>query len=63
MKVFLDATKCAGYGTCAEICPSRFQLDEFGYASVIGNGEVAEGEQEKVLEAARRCPEKAITTA
>lgn len=63
MKVFLDATKCAGYGTCAEICPSLFQLDEFGYASVIGNGDVPDAEQEKALEAVSRCPEKAITKA
>lgn len=60
MKARFDATKCSGYGTCAELCPSLFQLDEFGYASLIGDGSVPAGDEEKAQEAARRCPEKAI---
>jgi ferredoxin len=61
MKVRFDATKCSGYGTCAEIAPSFFVIDEFGYASLVGDGTVSEESWDKVREAARRCPEKAIT--
>ena len=35
MKPFVDATKCSGYGTCAEKATTLFQLDDCGYASVI----------------------------
>lgn len=61
MRVHLDSTKCEGYGTCAERCPSLFQLDEWGYASVIGDGTVKEGDEESALEAVKACPENAIT--
>lgn len=61
MRVNFDATKCSGYGACAEVCPSVFQLDEFGYASLIKpDGSIPDGDEAKAQEAARLCPEKAI---
>lgn len=59
MKVFVDATKCSGYGTCAEIAPDLLQLDEWGYASVIGDGVPADPDAAR--RAAAQCPEAAIT--
>ncbi len=60
MKAIVDATKCEGYGTCADLCPQVFVLDEWGYASVVGDGDVAAGEEEAARAAERACPEKAI---
>lgn len=60
MKATVDATKCEAYGACAEICPSVFQLDEWGYASVVGDGTVASDDEVTAKEAAAACPEKAI---
>ncbi|GAA4970976.1 ferredoxin [Streptomyces hyderabadensis] len=61
MKAAVDATKCNAYGTCADHCPSVFQLDEWGYGSVVGDGTVAEAEIGAAKVAAADCPEKAIT--
>lgn len=61
MKVHIDSTKCEGYGTCAEHCPQLIQLDEWGYASVIGDGVVTDGDRDAVAEAIKACPEGAIT--
>lgn len=63
MKANVDATKCEAYGVCVDHCPSVFQLDEWGYASVIGDGSVADGDQAAAREAAAACPENAISLA
>lgn len=60
MKATVDATKCEAYGACADICPSVFQLDEWGYASVAGDGTVPADMETSAKEAAAACPEKAI---
>lgn len=60
MKAIVDATKCEAYGVCAEKCPEVFVLDEWGYASVVGDGDVAAGEEENARAAAAACPENAI---
>jgi ferredoxin len=60
MKVVLDATRCEAYGACADHCPNLFQLDEWGFASLIGDGSVPAGEEENARSAAHACPEKAI---
>lgn len=60
MKVRFDATKCSGFGACADVYPSVFRIDEFGYAQVIGDGTVSPDDEAAAREAARRCPERAI---
>ncbi|HDR8923032.1 ferredoxin [Burkholderia aenigmatica] len=60
MKVRFDATKCSGFGACADIYPSVFRIGEFGYAELIGDGTVAPGDEARAREAARQCPELAI---
>jgi ferredoxin len=61
MKVQLDSTKCTGYGKCAEVCPSLFSIDEFGFAALSGDGTVPAGDQAAAKAAASQCPERAIT--
>lgn len=60
MKATVDATKCEAYGACADHCPSVFQLDEWGYAAVVGDGTVPAADEASAKEAAAACPEKAI---
>lgn len=61
MKVHFDATKCSGYGRCAEVCPSVFRMGEFGYAELVAGGVVPAGDEAKAQEAMQECPEKAIS--
>lgn len=61
MKARIDSTKCSGYGACADICPSVFVIDEFGFGSLVSDGTVPPGDKAKATEAATTCPENAIT--
>lgn len=61
MKAFVDSTKCNAYGSCAQLCPSVFSLDDWGYASVAGDGKFAEPDLEAVRKAVTACPENAIS--
>lgn len=61
MKAVVDSTKCQAYGTCADVCPSVFVLDEWGFAGVNGDGTVAAADEASARQAAAECPEHAIT--
>jgi ferredoxin len=60
MRVRLESAKCDGFGTCAEHCPELFELDEWGYASVKGDGKVTPELEGKVQRAVADCPVHAI---
>ncbi|MEU6642856.1 ferredoxin [Saccharomonospora sp. NPDC046836] len=61
MKVRVDGTRCQGHTLCAMIAPKVFELDDVdGHSSVAGEDVPAE-EEDKVREAARSCPEQAIS--
>lgn len=60
MRVQLDATRCDGYGRCAEVAPDLFMLDEWGYGTPVTAGEVPPGSEDVAQLAARECPMKAI---
>ncbi|MEM6106101.1 ferredoxin [Mycobacterium sp. 050272] len=61
MKIRLDRTICDGFGVCAKYAPGYFSLDDWGYASLIGDGTVAEADRDAVLRALMDCPVHAIT--
>jgi ferredoxin len=61
MRVTVDTTRCEAYGTCADLCPALFQLDEWGYASVVGDGTAKPEDEDDARHAIASCPEKAIT--
>ena len=61
MKIRLDRTVCDGFGICAKHAPEYFSLDDWGYASVIGDGAVAEQDRGAVMRALLDCPVHAIT--
>lgn len=60
MKITIDPIKCQGYGTCVDYCPELLELDEWGFAGVLDDGEVPERLEEHARAAARLCPEKAV---
>ena len=64
MKAFLDSTKCSGYGACADTCPSVFEIDEFGFGALIGDGTVPAGNDEGERQGSRggRLPPKHAIT-
>jgi ferredoxin len=61
MKIKLDRTICDGFGACAKHAPDYFSLDDWGYASLVGNGEVPDHDHDAVMRALLACPVHAIT--
>lgn len=61
MRIRLDRTVCDGFGTCAKHAPKYFTLDDWGYASMEGNGSVPAGDGDDVRRALLDCPVHAIT--
>ncbi len=60
MKVRLKQSLCDGFGTCAVHAPELFLLDEWGYASVAGDGAVPPGAEDRARRAIINCPVHAI---
>jgi len=59
-RIKLDRTRCDGFGICARHAPGYFSLDDWGYASLIGDGVVPERDRAAVLRALMDCPVHAI---
>lgn len=60
MKIRLDRTLCDGFGFCAKHAPGYFSLDDWGYASLTGDGTVTEADEHDVKRALLDCPVHAI---
>jgi ferredoxin len=60
IRIRLDRTICDGFGVCAKHAPKHFSLDDWGYASLIGDGTVEEADRDDVLRALFDCPVHAI---
>lgn len=61
MRIRLDRTICDGFGVCAARAPGHFSLDDWGYASLIGDGQVAPEDEPAVNRAILGCPVHAVT--
>lgn len=61
MRVSVDAEKCQGHNRCFALAPELFDVDEYGTAVVIGDGEVPPELADKARLAVANCPEFAIT--
>lgn len=61
MKVAVDSARCAGHAQCVVACPSVFDSDEQGYAVLVNEGVVPEGDEVAAGDAIAACPERAIT--
>ena len=60
MKVTVDPDLCQGHARCWQICPEVFGLDDEGHAAVT-TADVPTDLADKVREAVRNCPERAIS--
>jgi ferredoxin len=63
VKVAIDSGRCTGHGRCYDGAPTLFTDDERGYGVVIGDGEVAPGDEDAARAVARACPERAVLLA
>lgn len=61
MRVKVDGDKCQGHNRCFSLAPELFDVDDYGYATEIGDGEVPPELEEKARLAVANCPEYAIT--
>jgi ferredoxin len=60
VRIRLDRTMCDGFGQCAKHSPEYFSLDDWGYASLVGNGTIPEEDTDAVTRALLDCPVHAI---
>jgi ferredoxin len=60
LRIRLDRTICDGFGACAKHAPDYFSLDDWGYASLVGDGTVPEQDRDAVMRALMDCPVHAI---
>jgi ferredoxin len=60
MRVEVDAELCQGHNRCYALAPELFDVDDYGMAFVIGDGQVADELEDKARLAAANCPEYAI---
>ena len=61
MRIHVHSEKCQGHNRCYALAPELFDVDDYGNAVVIGNGEVSPELEEKARLALANCPEFAIT--
>lgn len=63
MKVWVDSERCQGHTLCAMIAPDSFELSDIDGSSSAIDEVVPADREDQVREAARSCPEQAITIA
>ena len=61
MRVHLDAEKCQGHNRCYALAPEIFDVDDYGQAVLLVDGDVPTDLEDKARLAASNCPEYAIT--
>jgi ferredoxin len=61
MRLTIDSDKCQGHNRCYALAPELFDVDDYGSALVIGDGEVAPELVDKARLAIANCPEFAIS--
>ena len=63
MRVEVNSELCQGHNRCYVLAPELFDVDDYGNAVVIDDGEVTPGLEDKARLAVANCPEYAITIA
>lgn len=61
MRISVDADKCQGHNRCYALAPELFDVDDYGYATAVGDGLVPTELEAKAELAVANCPEYAIT--
>ncbi len=60
LRIKLDRTLCDGFGVCAKHAPEYFSLDDWGYAVLVGDGNIPDRDHNAVRRALMDCPVHAI---
>ena len=60
MRVHLDSEKCQGHNRCYALAPELFDVDDFGQAVLLIDGEIPVELEGKARLTAANCPEYAI---
>jgi ferredoxin len=60
MKLVLDTNVCQGYGLCQVAAPDLVDLDDSGYAELIGDGTVPSAGHNNAHDAVNACPARAL---
>lgn len=60
LRIKLDRTLCDGFGICAKHAPKYFSLDDWGYAVLVGDGNIPDEDRDAVQRALLDCPAHAI---
>ncbi len=61
MRIVVDSEKCEGHNRCYSLAPELVDVDDYGYATAIGDGNVPKELEDKARLAVDNCPEFAIT--
>lgn len=61
MRVAVDSELCQGHNRCYALAPELFDVDEYGNAIVLGDGQVPPELEGKARLAFGNCPEYAIS--
>jgi ferredoxin len=61
LRIAVDRALCQGHNRCKRIAPELFELDEYGIASVVGDGLVPDHLHEQARLAESNCPEFAVS--
>jgi len=61
VRVHVDAEKCQGHNRCYALAPTLFDVDDYGYATEIGDGTVPAELEDQARLAVSNCPEYAIS--
>src|SRR6187431_1117401 len=61
MRVAVNSELCQGHNRCYALAPELFDVDDYGNAIVLGDGEVPPELEDKARLALSNCPEYAIT--
>ena len=56
MRIKLDRTMCDGFGICAKHAPDYFSLDDWGYAGLVGDGNIPGQHHDDDQRALMDCP-------
>lgn len=60
MRLVVDPDLCQGYGLCHDEAPELIELDEGGFATILGDGEVPGPLAAVAEKAVSMCPARAL---